>query len=330
MRSDNLLRRERLLHPLTAVSLALVILAAFVPIFGDRLMMNIAIMAMIYIILGHSWNLLTGLAGMFSITHALFFGLGVYGMSISVAKFHLPIIAGLLVGLLINIVMSAIVGMIGSKLSGLYFVMAQVGLSQTIYTLSIQLFPLTGGVTGLSMPREYLMDKSTLYWIALILAILTTLAFAFIRRSRMGTMFVALKENPDLSLSLGSNVGKWRIMATVMSASMASLAGSFYALFMMSNNPEVFSMVISLKIIIVVIVGGIGSVWGPIVGSSLVVMDELIRGIMPTTMAPFSVIIYALVLIIMAIRHPEGLISIGRSIGLKLEGKSMKKVSISK
>lgn len=276
---------------------------------ANRRVLNIAIITLMYVTLGESWNLLSGMSGLFSIAHALFFGLGVYGMTITTNRLGMGLFAGVVMGLVVNTLMALLVGVIASKLSGLYFTMALIGLHQTVYSLSIQLIDLTGGSMGISMPREYLFSKTQQYYMVLTLAVASMLFYVFIRRSRIGTNFVALKENPDLARALGSNIGNWRILATVFSALMASLAGSFYALYLMSNNTEVFNASISLKIIMVVIVGGMGYVWGPVLGSSMIVLDELVRGMMPSRFAPFSVVIYAGVLIIMALLKPAGIIS---------------------
>ena len=293
------------------VILYLLLLAAALlfPMAANRRVLNIAIITLMYVTLGESWNLLSGMSGLFSIAHALFFGLGVYGMTIPTNRLGMGRFAGVVMGLVVNTLMALLVGVIASKLSGLYFTMALIGLHQTVYSLSIQLIDLTGGSMGISMPREYLFSKTQQYYMVLTLAVASMLFYVFIRRSRIGTNFVALKENPDLARALGSNIGNWRILATVFSALMASLAGSFYALYLMSNNTEVFNASISLKIIMVVIVGGMGYVWGPVLGSSMIVLDELVRGMMPSRFAPFSVVIYAGVLIIMALLKPAGIIS---------------------
>lgn len=299
---------------LTLQKIILLIIAVgaiiYIPMFGSRRMLNIAIIALMYVTLGESWNLLSGMSGLFSINHALFFGLGTYGVTFGLNKLGLSVFASILLGLALNIVAATIVGYIGTKLSGLYFTMAFIGLWQTVYTFSYQFFSITGGSLGLSMPRELLLTKKQLYFIALIMAIASMVFYQFIRKSRLGTNFVALKENPNLANALGSNIRGYRLLSTVISACMASLAGSFYAFYMMTNNPEVFSGIISLKIIMVVIVGGVGHVFGPLLGISFVVMDELIRGMMPSQFAPFSVIIYGLALIIMAMIKPDGVISI--------------------
>jgi branched-chain amino acid transport system permease protein len=279
------------------------------PVFADRRTLNIAILTLMYILLGESWNLLSGMAGLFNIVPAMFFGLGAYCMTLATTRGGLPWFAGLIIGLLINGVMATLVGFIGSKLSGLYFTMALIGLYQTIYAIFVQWQTFSGGYMGISMPKRYLLTKPQQYYIILFLAILSMLLFVFIRRHRVGTNFVALKENPDLAISLGSNIHAWRVFATILSAGVSSVGGAFYAFFLMATTPPVFAASISLKTIMVVMVGGVGNVFGPVVGSFMVILDEIIRGVMPSRFAAFSVIIYAFVLVLTALLKPGGLIT---------------------
>lgn len=291
----------------TIIGVVLLILLVAIPIANNRRVLNIAILTLMYVALGQSWNLLRGMSGLFSIAHAIFFGIGVYSMSIGLQRFQLPVIVALVMGLAINLLLALIVGLIGSKLSGLYFTMVLVAIQSVLYKVSGQLQDLTGGWLGISMPREFLMKRRELYFIVLALAALMTVLFVVIRRSRMGTNFVALKENPDLANSLGSNIYRYRLISVVISACMASVIGAFYAFYMMSNNPEVFSGSISMKIIMVAVIGGIGSEWGPILGGVMIVFDEIIRGAMPSRFASFSVIIYSLILILFVIIKPTGI-----------------------
>jgi branched-chain amino acid transport system permease protein len=289
--------------------IAALVLLMVMPVFANRRTLNIAILTLMYIVLGESWNLLSGMAGLFNIVPAMFFGLGAYCMTMMTTRAGMPWIIGLLVGLLINGSMAALVGFIGSKLSGLYFTMALIGLYQTVYAIMVQWTSFSGGYMGISMPKKYILSKPQQYYIILFLAILSMLLFVFIRRNRVGTNFVALKENPDLAISLGSNIHGWRIFATIISAWVSSVGGAFYAFFLMATTPPVFAASISLKTIMVVMVGGVGNVFGPVLGSFMVVLDEIIRGMMPSKFAAFSVVIYALVLVVMALLKPGGLIT---------------------
>ncbi len=301
---------KKYLTPRNIIIFIVYILLCLMPLGANRRVLNIAILSLMYIGLGASWNMLSGMAGIFSIAHAIFFGLGAYSVSIITSRLGWHALVGILVGLVLNILAALLVGYIGSKLSGLYFTMAVIGLSQTVYAIALQWFHVTGGSMGISVPKEYLMTKQQLFYIALALATACMLFCAYIRSSRIGSNFVALKENPNLAMALGSNVYGYRILATMFSTCMASLCGSFYAFYMMANNPEVFSGTISIKIIMLVIVGGIGSTWAPVAGIFMVILDELIRGVMPSRFAPFSVVVYALVLIVMALLRPDGVIGI--------------------
>ena len=186
------------------IYLAIILLAvAFiisVPVGGSRRNMNIGILTFMYVALGQSWNLLSGMSGLFSIAHALFYGIGAYGMSLMMVHAGAHPILGLIVGIVANLIVAFIVGLVGSKLSGLYFTMSLIGIHSIFYTLAGQL-SFTGGWLGLTLPRDWQMTRKQLYFVALALAILMTLVFFFIRRSRMGTLFMALKENPALSTS---------------------------------------------------------------------------------------------------------------------------------
>lgn len=301
---------KKQLNVKTLLMILLLVAAIILPQIGNRRVLNIMIVVLMYITLGESWNVLSGLAGMFSVTHAIYFGVGVYGVSICCGKFGLPLIVGILVGLVGNVLLALIVGTIGSKLSGLYYAMALIGVQQTLYTLATQLVDITGGAYGLPMPVRLLLPKKTLCYIILGLAVLYMIIFTVIRRSRMGTHLVALKSNPDLSSALGSNNFNWRLIAVIISACMASLSGVFYAFHMMSNNQEVFASAISLKIMMIVLVGGSGNVWGPVLGSTMIVLDEILRGAISANYASISVIVYAVVLIVVLNFRPDGLITL--------------------
>ena len=323
------LRFKKFLTAQNVIVAAAFISLCLMPVLGaSRRALNIAILSLMYVAFGASWNMLSGMAGIFSIAHAIFFGIGTYSVTILASRLGLHPLIGIVVGLFLNTAMAFLVGYIGSKLSGLYFTMALIGLSQTVYTIAMQWFPVTGCSMGISLPKEYMMSKQTLFYVALALAVSMLAFYAFIRKSRIGTCFVTLKENPNLSLALGSNIFMYRILSAVFSACMASLCGAFYAFYMMANNPEVFSASISIKVIMVVIVGGIGSFWAPVAGIFMVVMDELVRGIMPSRFAPFSVVIYALVLILMALLRPDGVVGIVNQIKAYLHVKRSNKRNV--
>ena len=301
---------KKFLNLKTVLILAAVIGVYLIPGNSSRLTQSILCMVCCYAALGLSWNVISGLCGMFSVTHAIFYGVGIYSVICSVARFNLHPIVGVIVGLALNVLLALLIGKIGSKLSSLYFTMALIGVSNALYTLSIQMNWLTGSTYGIALGTKYSITRLEACYVGITMVILFALFFVFLRKSRMGTSMVALKNNPDLCMALGSNIGKWRIYACIISAVMASLVGVYYAFYQKTVTPDVFAGTISLKILVVCIVGGIGSVWGPIFGSILIILDEWIRGAMPTDLAPLASVLYALIMIVTLKIRPGGLISI--------------------
>ena len=301
---------KRYLNIKTLLILLLTVAAYLIPGNASRLTQSILCMVCCYAALGFSWNVLSGLCGMFSVTHAIFYGLGVYSVICCVSKFNLHPVVGILVGLALNLLMALLIGKIGSKLSSLYFTMTLIGVTNTLYTLAVQMNWLTNSTYGVAMGTTYSITRLEASYLGITMVIAFAVFFVFLRRSRMGTSLVALKNNPNLCMALGSDVARWRIYACIISAAMASLVGVYYAFYQKTVTPDIFGGEVSLKILMVCIVGGIGNVWGPIFGSSLIILDEWIKGVMPSDLAPLSNVIYALVMIVMLLLRPNGLTSI--------------------
>lgn len=294
----------------TGLVLLLIVGVCLFPANASRLNQSILCMVCCYAALGLSWNVLSGLCGMFSVTHAIFYGVGVYSVICSAARFGLHPIVGVFIGLVLNILLALLIGKIGSKLSSLYFTMALIGVSNTLYTLAVQMNWLTGSTYGVNLDRKYSITRLESCYVGIAMVIVFALIYVALRKSRWGTSMVALKNNPDLCLALGSNIEAWRMVACLISASMASIVGVYYAFYQKAVTPDIFGGEVSLKILMVCIVGGIGNVWGPILGSLLIVLDEWIKGAMPSDLAPLSNVIYALVMIVTLLLKPDGLTSI--------------------
>lgn len=301
---------KKILNLKTLLILALIVVVFLIPSNSARLTQKILCMVCCYAALGLSWNVISGLCGMFSVTHAIFYGVGIYSVMCSVTRFGLHPIVGIAIGLVLNVLLALLIGKIGSKLSSLYFTMALIGVSNALYTLAVQMNWLTGSNFGINLDRKYGLTLNQACYVGIAMVIVFAIFFVILRKSRMGTSMVALKNNPNLCMALGSNIGKWRIIACIISAIMASLVGVFYAVYQKAVTPDIFGPEVSLKILMVCIVGGIGNVWGPILGSVLIILDEWIKGAMPSDLAPLSNVVYALIMIVMLLLKPDGLTAI--------------------
>lgn len=301
---------KKFLNLKSLLILALIVVAFLIPSNSARLTQKILCMVCCYAALGLSWNVISGLCGMFSVTHAIFYGVGVYSVICCTTRFGLHPVIGIVVGLALNVLLALLIGKIGSKLSSLYFTMALIGVSNALYTLAVQMNWLTGSGFGINLDRKYGLTLNQACYVGIAMVIVFAFIFVLLRKSRLGTSMVALKNNPDLCMALGSNIGKWRMIACIISAVMASLVGVFYAVYQKAVTPDIFGPEVSLKILMVCIVGGIGNVWGPILGSVLIVLDEWIKGAMPSDLAPLSNVVYALIMIVMLLLKPDGLTAI--------------------
>lgn len=273
--------------------------------------LNILILVFIYMALGQSWNILAGFLGLLSMGHCVFFGLGSYLFVLTITRFNLNPLLGVLFGIIINVIVAFIIGIISIRVKDIFFAMVTLAVAQTLFTLSLQWVDVTRGPRGLLMPPDYMYSKQVLYYIAMGLAAFSVILVYLIRKSRMGTLFHAIRDDEDKAKSLGVNSVKWKVMGCIVSAVMASLVGSFYAIYIRAVQPTLFSFDITMKIMILVFIGGRGTVTGPIYGAfTVIIADELIRGWLGGKYSGLPGIVYGLILVLMILYKPGGLASI--------------------
>ncbi len=299
-----------------ALILAFILMPVIIKGDAGLLPMHLTIVVAVYVVLGVSWNLMAGITGLFSLGHAAFYGLGAYSVGVAVNKFRLPPLFGVMVGVAICILFALIIGAVSSKLSGFYFTMATIALSEVIKTIAIQWVSITNSNNGLAVKRSSI-PRPVFYYSAILFAIAALLIFYLIRRSRIGSMFVSIRENSNLAQTLGVSVTKYKTLSTIISAVIASLAGSFMAYYTQVVEPNYLSSVVSNKILIVVIIGGMGSLFGPLLGSIVILLEELMRGIIGADFAPVTIILYSVILIVFILIKPTGIIGLRFSASLK-------------
>lgn len=273
--------------------------------------LNILILVFIYLALGQTWNILAGFLGLLSMGHCVFFGLGAYMFVLVITKLGLGPLWGILFGILLNVVLAWIIGTISVRVKDIFFAMVTLAVSQTLYYLALQWLDLTRGPRGLLMPPVYMFSKQTLYYIAFAAAVLSIGIVYLIRNSKLGTLFIAIRDNEDKAKSLGVNSFRLKVLGCIISAVIASVIGSYYAVYIRAVQPTIFSFDVTMKIMILVFVGGIGNISGPILGAfTVIIADELIRGWLGGQFSGLPGIVYGLVLVVMIMYKPGGLSSI--------------------
>jgi len=233
-----------------------------------------------FIIFACAYNLLLGYTGLMSFGHAAFFGMGAYLCGYAATQWGLPFELSVLTGTVFAGLLGLVFGWIAIRRTGLYFAMITLALAQMVYFIAMQA-PFTGGENGIqSIPRGTVLgildlsSNTTLYWFmaAVVLAML-----AFYNRiihSPFGQVLRAIRNNPERTKSLGYNVDRFKLAAFTISAAMAGFAASLKTVVFGIATLTDVSTVISTEVVLINLVGGIGTIFGPVVGSYIILSLE--------------------------------------------------------
>ncbi|MGB3815291.1 MAG: branched-chain amino acid ABC transporter permease [Shinella sp.] len=290
---------------------ALVAAIAILPFFPSPSVtyaMGLILQIMLFVYLAQAWNIAGGFAGLFSLGHSAFFGLGAYSYAIGVAKYGLDPTVCFLIGGLLAAGLGVVTAIISTRLSGMFFAMVTLGLNEILLNLASQLTWLTNGDAGTYLRKQFTVSAGTAYYLFLVLCIVIFVLAALVRHSKLGTMCVAVKENEAFARALGVNPAPWKIAAVVISAIMTAIGGGFFAMYQGIVSPTmVFTFSISIKMLIVTMIGGVGTLWGPLAGAFLVLFDELVRASLGATFGGVSLIAYGAILVFSALFLPKGI-----------------------
>jgi branched-chain amino acid transport system permease protein len=274
--------------------------------------LHVLIMAGIFAILASSLNLLLGYTGQLSLGHAAFFGIGAYASALLTLKsgwsFWLALpCAGIAAGLA-----GWAIGRLALKLRGAYFVLVTISFAGVVSLVSINWMDLTNGPLGLpGVPAPELgpwsfRTKRAFYYLVLAAAGLAYLVCRRLVRSRIGRAFVALRENEALAESVGIDGTRYLVLAAVVSAALAGVAGSLYAHYTRFVSPEVFLFSYTVTMVIMVVAGGQGTLMGPIVGALLfTALPEALREALSWQ---WQMLAYGVVLIVLVFFLPRGIL----------------------
>lgn len=217
-------------------------------------------------------NVLTGFTGLISLGNVAFLILGAYGYAIGITRFELhPLLAFGLAGV-VSAVAGLIVGFPSLRLKGLYLAITTLVFAYVINTVIIGGGDFTGGARGIMVPRPKVFgidfaSERALYWLCLGVAILTLLCVINIRRSSLGRAFMAIRDNDTAAVSMGVSLTRYKLLAFTISSFIVGLSGALMVLFINMANVEGFPFLLSIEGIAILIVGGLGSVLGTVIGT---------------------------------------------------------------
>jgi branched-chain amino acid transport system permease protein len=267
--------------------------------------MHILILIIIWAIIGTAWNLLSGYAGQVSFGHAAFFGVGAYSAGIMTLHYSLSPWWGLLLGPVMAMVVALPIGAIAFRLRGPYFALATLALGEIFRLLFLNMTSFTAGAKGiLIMPA--ITSKVFYYYAGLGMLAFTLLATYMIVHSKIGYYLVSIREDQDAATSLGIPTTLYKNLALLPSAFFTGLAGAFYMNYVAFIDPNiVFNLTnISIMVILVVMLGGVATTWGPTIGAALyIIMGELFR----TTLGPANVLMFGVLVCIIILFLPNGI-----------------------
>ena len=309
---------QRIRHPkvyLTLIAVGVlysIALSVKNPYWGDILTMTFLLGA-----LSLSWNILGGYGGQFSLGHAGFFGIGAYTSTLLLIHYHINPWMGMLLGGVLAAVIGGLIFYPCFRLKGIFFCLATLAFQEVMKISAVYFRGLTGGAMGISLPFKaglanmMFQGKTGYMLISLTFMIFIALFTLAIERSRFGYKLVALREDEDATETLGISTSNCKLFAAMISAFFAGCLGTFYAHYSSLVDPySVFDMMLSVEFVIFAILGGVGTVLGPILGAfALVPIDALMRGYLGQAQQGVSFLAYGMLLTVAVIFLPRGIMS---------------------
>jgi len=275
---------------------------------------HLVIIALMWVVIGSSWNLLAGYTGQVSFGHAMFFGTGAYTAGIFVTKLEISAWWGMMFGGITAMIIALVVGWICFRLRGPYFALATLAGGEIFRLIATNWENLTEGMVGILIIQTF-RSKLPYYYIALALAASCVYVIHIIMKSKWGYYFLSIREDQDAAESLGINTVYYKNISLLVSAFFTGMAGAFYMNYMAFIDPEVvFSLhFISIMAILVGIVGGVATIMGPAVGAFIMVgVQELFRsaffGLAPKYVSKAHALVFGLLVIFVIMFLANGVV----------------------
>lgn len=287
---------------LSAVALLVAIAIPFA-IPGAEYAIDVLFLIFLYGSMSAGWNILGGFAGQVSFGHAAFLGIGAYTTAILLSH-GVPLALAFVASGALAALYSLVIGLPCFRLSGPYFCIATIGIGEATRLIALNWTSLTGGASGVSLSTAPPIVAQ--YFVALALLVVVTLATVWIQRSRLGFALAAVRSDPEAAETLGVNTTIAKTQALVISAGILGCAGSIYAVHYLFISPDsVFGFSTSIALVIMPIIGGIGTVTGPIIGA---VIYTFIREQLEANFQNLDLLAFGLLLMAIVLFEPKGLL----------------------
>jgi branched-chain amino acid transport system permease protein len=307
-------------RPRVAVATLFAALIAFPLVVRLPFPRHVMIMIFLYAMLAQAWNLLAGYCGQISLGHAVFFGTGAYTSSMLVKTWSLTPWVGMAAGALVAVALSQLIGYPVFRLRGHYFAIATIAVGEIVYTLALN-WDFIGAARGLYLPikrpdsllnLQFHESKAVYYYVALALLAVALLVTRRVAHSRTGFYFCAIREDAEAAASLGVPVARYKQRAMALSAALTALGGTFYAQYVLFIDPDsVLPLSLSILICLVAVLGGVGTLWGPLVGAAVLVpLGEGTRVLLGGSGKAVDLVVYGGLIMLVSVFQPSGLVGL--------------------
>ena len=334
--------------PLLIVAAVVAALFVFPWLVASPYLLHLMILLFLSVAMGESWNVIGGYCGQYSVGHAAYFGVGAYAALMLLQYKHIAPWWGVWVAIAAALIISLLIGTICFRLRGPYFVLASIAVAEIIRLVVLNWKQLTNGAEGIllvDIPPLMLggrlvtdwLSKTPFYYLGLILAVATLLVNYLVQHSKLGYYLQAIREDQDAAHSLGINLSFYKNVALAISSLFTALSGVFYGLYIgFIDSASVLGVDLSVQMVLICIIGGIGTNFGPVVGALVLVpLSEALRanllskflfsigvvqetsrvgGFLKENLAHAHVLIYGILVVVVILFMPDGVLGFGKKL----------------
>lgn len=293
---------------LRAPLIGLILIAlAFLPLYGSDVIIQFGISTLLLAVLAQGWNIIGGYTGYASFGNSVFYGLGSYGVGIAMVQWHLPFAVGMIFGVALAVLFAVCLGLPVLRLKGHYFAIATLALAQVMIAI-VSNVSLAGENIGLVLPP--LNNDPFFYELSLILLVLVTLTIYWLTRSRFGFGLIAIRENEEGAVVMGVDTTRYKVLAFALAGIFTALAGGIHAYWITFLDPvSAFDLSLNVKMIIMAVFGGPGTILGPIIGSFIL---SAVSEVLSSEVTSIAGVFFGAVIVIAVILMPRGLADVVR------------------
>ncbi len=287
--------------------LVVLVALALLPMYGSDTLIQFGISTLLLAVLAQGWNIIGGYAGYSSFGNSTFYGLGAYGVGIAMVQWQLPFAVGLLFGVALAVVFAICLGIPVLRLKGHYFAIATLALAQVMAAI-VSNIELAGQNIGLVLPP--LNNDPLFYELSLGLLVLATLTVWWLTRSRFGFGLIAIRENEEGAVVMGVDTTRYKVLAFALAGVFSALAGGIQAYWITFLDPaSAFDITLNVKMIIMTVFGGPGTILGPIIGSFIL---SAISEVLSSEVTSIAGLFFGVVIVVAVVLMPRGLADVAR------------------